>query len=63
MNQNERELSMCMEVAGIESMEGLGIGPRTVTDGYPMRDNIRTGDGRVIRQAANGCEAMGMDVD
>lgn len=63
MNQNERNVSMCMEVAGIESVEGLGIGPRVVTDGCQMRDDARLQNGHVIRHAASGCETMGMNAD
>lgn len=63
MNQNDKEMSMCMEVAGIESMEGLNVGPRRVNDGGVMHDSVHTADGSCFRRAASGCEAIGMDAD
>lgn len=63
MNQNDGKMGMCMEVAGLESVEGLDAGPRMVGDNMEMHDNLRTTDGRLIRQAASGCEAYGMETD
>lgn len=63
MNQNEKNMSMCMEVAGIEAVEGLDIGPRTVRDGAGMRDTVQFGGNGQNRQASGGCEAYGMDTD
>lgn len=63
MCQNDGNVGICMEVAGIESVEGLNIGPHMVRDGAGMRDNIRiSNDGQGV-QAANGYEAYGMDAD
>lgn len=63
MCQNEGNMGMCMEVAGLESVEGLNVGPRMVRDGAGMHDDMHINDGRPTRQASGGCEAYGMDTD
>lgn len=64
MCQNDgQQMGMCMEVAGLESVEGLNIGPRVVRDGSGMRDNMHIANNGQVNQTASGCEAYGMDAD